>query len=156
MQWACYKKASVYGSRVGWTPARRIRYEDPSILDRSVIYQALYNLRGSRYCIMSESNVVCCWQGFGVAAKSTSECRHVDPMTIVVFHQADIGEYIRSEAVLTWHTHTHSIQSLYDQRLQGSHSFGRKKNPVFQSSSGIFQVLSVVVRYRISSTFGPQ
>jgi len=22
-QWACYKKASVYGSRVGWTLARR-------------------------------------------------------------------------------------------------------------------------------------
>ena len=24
-QWACYKKASVYGSRVGWTPARTIQ-----------------------------------------------------------------------------------------------------------------------------------
>jgi len=23
-QWACYKKASAYGSRVGWTLARRI------------------------------------------------------------------------------------------------------------------------------------
>jgi len=23
-QWACYIKASAYGSRVGWTPARRI------------------------------------------------------------------------------------------------------------------------------------
>jgi len=42
-----------------------------------------------------------CGQGFGVAAKSTAECRHVDPMTIVVFHQADIGEYIRNEAALT-------------------------------------------------------
>jgi len=41
------------------------------------------------------------WQGFGVAAKSTADCRHVDPMTIVVFHQADIGEYIRNEAALT-------------------------------------------------------
>ncbi|KAG7237857.1 hypothetical protein INR49_031751 [Caranx melampygus] len=27
--------------------------------------------------------------GFGVAAKSTQECRRVDPMSIVVFHQAD-------------------------------------------------------------------
>jgi len=26
MQSACYKKASAYGSRVGWTPAWRIRY----------------------------------------------------------------------------------------------------------------------------------
>jgi len=35
--------------------------------------------------------------GFGVAAKSTAECRHADPMTIVCFHQADIGEYLRNE-----------------------------------------------------------
>ncbi|XP_029624468.1 60S ribosome subunit biogenesis protein NIP7 homolog [Salmo trutta] len=39
--------------------------------------------------------------GFGVAAKSTQECRRVDPMSIVVFHQADIGEFIRSEDTLT-------------------------------------------------------
>ncbi|NXW48398.1 NIP7 protein, partial [Nyctiprogne leucopyga] len=39
--------------------------------------------------------------GFGVAAKSTQECRKVDPMAIVVFHQADIGEYVRSEDTLT-------------------------------------------------------
>ncbi|KAF3832447.1 hypothetical protein F7725_026112, partial [Dissostichus mawsoni] len=28
--------------------------------------------------------------GFGVAAKTTQECRRVDPMSIVVFHQADM------------------------------------------------------------------
>ncbi|XP_013399191.1 60S ribosome subunit biogenesis protein NIP7 homolog [Lingula anatina] len=39
--------------------------------------------------------------GFGVAAKSTEDCRRVDPMTVVTFHQADIGEYIRSEDTLT-------------------------------------------------------
>lgn len=39
--------------------------------------------------------------GFGVAARSTAECRHADPTTIVCFHQADIGEYIRSEDTLT-------------------------------------------------------
>ncbi|KAK3106206.1 hypothetical protein FSP39_015180, partial [Pinctada imbricata] len=38
--------------------------------------------------------------GFGVAAKSTQECRHADPMALVAFHQADIGEYIRSEDTL--------------------------------------------------------
>ncbi|XP_064611322.1 60S ribosome subunit biogenesis protein NIP7 homolog [Liolophura sinensis] len=38
--------------------------------------------------------------GFGVAARSTQDCRHADPMTIVAFHQADIGEYIRSEDTL--------------------------------------------------------
>ncbi|XP_076727259.1 60S ribosome subunit biogenesis protein NIP7 homolog isoform X1 [Callospermophilus lateralis] len=39
--------------------------------------------------------------GFGVAAKSTKDCRKVDPMAIVVFHQADIGEYVRHEETLT-------------------------------------------------------
>nr|CAD7462599.1 unnamed protein product [Timema tahoe] len=38
--------------------------------------------------------------GFGVAAKTTAECKHADPMSIVSFHQADIGEYIRSEDTL--------------------------------------------------------
>uniref|UniRef100_T1ISC8 60S ribosome subunit biogenesis protein NIP7 homolog n=1 Tax=Strigamia maritima TaxID=126957 RepID=T1ISC8_STRMM len=35
--------------------------------------------------------------GFGVAAKSTQDCRTADPMTIVCLHQSDIGEYIRNE-----------------------------------------------------------
>ncbi len=33
--------------------------------------------------------------GFGVTAKSTEECRTVDPSTIVAFHQADVGEQPR-------------------------------------------------------------
>lgn len=47
----------------------------------------------NRLCLIS--------QGFGVAAKSTQECRRVDPMSIVVFHQADVGEFIRNEDTLT-------------------------------------------------------
>lgn len=39
--------------------------------------------------------------GFGATAKSALDCRTVDPMTIVVFHQADIGEYLRNEETLT-------------------------------------------------------
>ncbi|XP_030767488.1 60S ribosome subunit biogenesis protein NIP7 homolog [Sitophilus oryzae] len=35
--------------------------------------------------------------GFGVAAKSTAECKLADPLAAICFHQADIGEYIRSE-----------------------------------------------------------
>lgn len=38
---------------------------------------------------------------FGVAAKSTQDCRKVDPMAVVVFHQADIGKYIWHEETLT-------------------------------------------------------
>lgn len=38
--------------------------------------------------------------GFGVAAKSTLECKFVEPLASVCFHQADIGEYIRAEEEL--------------------------------------------------------
>ncbi|XP_008209166.1 60S ribosome subunit biogenesis protein NIP7 homolog [Nasonia vitripennis] len=38
--------------------------------------------------------------GFGVAAKGTAECKLADPMAVIAFHQADIGEYIRSEDTL--------------------------------------------------------
>lgn len=39
-------------------------------------------------------------QGFGVAAKSTQECRHADATAIVAFHQADVGQYLRLENTL--------------------------------------------------------
>jgi len=32
MQWACYKKVSAYGSRVGWTLARRIHTNSTVLL----------------------------------------------------------------------------------------------------------------------------
>eukprot|EP00879_Flechtneria_rotunda_P021604 GHRR01022771.1.p1 GENE.GHRR01022771.1~~GHRR01022771.1.p1 ORF type:complete len:180 (+),score=37.82 GHRR01022771.1:462-1001(+) len=35
--------------------------------------------------------------GFGLTAKSTNECRTLDPAGIVVLHQADVGEYLRAE-----------------------------------------------------------
>ncbi|CAH8843666.1 unnamed protein product [Trichobilharzia szidati] len=38
--------------------------------------------------------------GFGVAAKSSLQVKNTDPMTIVLFHQADAGEYIRSEETI--------------------------------------------------------
>lgn len=36
--------------------------------------------------------------GFGTAAKSTLDCRKLDPSGIVCLHQADTGEYLRNEA----------------------------------------------------------
>ena len=39
--------------------------------------------------------------GFGVAAKSTSECRKAAPHDVIAFHQADIGEYLREESTMT-------------------------------------------------------
>ena len=35
--------------------------------------------------------------GFAVTARSTLECRTLDPTAIVAFHQTDLGEYLRDE-----------------------------------------------------------
>ena len=35
--------------------------------------------------------------GFGVSARSTQDCRKLEPSGVVVLHQADVGEYLRSE-----------------------------------------------------------
>jgi len=36
-------------------------------------------------------------QGFGVTARSTIDTRKLDPTAIIVFHQSDVGEYLRDE-----------------------------------------------------------
>ncbi|EJT53069.1 cytosolic large ribosomal subunit protein [Trichosporon asahii var. asahii CBS 2479] len=38
--------------------------------------------------------------GFGATAKSTIQTRDLDPAGIVVFHQADVGEYLRDEETM--------------------------------------------------------
>ncbi|KAJ3209011.1 ribosome biosynthesis protein nip7 [Dinochytrium kinnereticum] len=38
--------------------------------------------------------------GFGVTARTTQDTRKVDPTAIVVYHQADVGEYLRNEDML--------------------------------------------------------
>lgn len=38
--------------------------------------------------------------GFGATARSTTDARRLDPTEIVVFHQCDAGEYLRSETEL--------------------------------------------------------
>ena len=35
--------------------------------------------------------------GFGVTARSTQECRKLEPSAVVAFNQADVGLYLRSE-----------------------------------------------------------
>ena len=37
--------------------------------------------------------------GFGVLGRSTDELKALDPTTIVVFNQADVGEYLRNEDI---------------------------------------------------------
>ena len=38
--------------------------------------------------------------GFGVTARSTAEMKKLQPTDIIVFHQSDVGEYLRSEDTL--------------------------------------------------------
>ncbi|KDE02681.1 60S ribosome subunit biogenesis protein nip7 [Microbotryum lychnidis-dioicae p1A1 Lamole] len=38
--------------------------------------------------------------GFGVTARSTIDTRKLDPTAIIVFNQADVGEYLREEDTL--------------------------------------------------------
>ncbi|KAI8867806.1 putative NIP7-required for efficient 60S ribosome subunit biogenesis [Ramicandelaber brevisporus] len=38
--------------------------------------------------------------GFGVTARSTVEIRKLQPTATIVFHQADVGEYLRDEETL--------------------------------------------------------
>lgn len=39
--------------------------------------------------------------GFGVAAQGTAQCRKCEMNTTVLFHEADVGEFLRNEARLT-------------------------------------------------------
>lgn len=39
-------------------------------------------------------------QGFGVTARSTMDMKKLQPTDIIVFHQADVGEYLRAEDTL--------------------------------------------------------
>ena len=36
--------------------------------------------------------------GFGATARSTAELKSLEPTAVVVFHQADTGEYLRDES----------------------------------------------------------
>ena len=38
--------------------------------------------------------------GFGALAKSSLDMKNSDPEAIAVYHQADVGEYLREEADL--------------------------------------------------------
>ena len=52
--------------------------------------------------------------GFGVAGFSTEQCHLLEPTATVVLHQADVGEYIRSEAEVTGYANATERQSYKD------------------------------------------
>jgi 60S ribosome subunit biogenesis protein NIP7 len=60
--------------------------------------------RWSEDCPEHQGVIVCGMDdtplGFGVAARSTAQARKLDPTAIVVFRQADVGEYLSEEDTL--------------------------------------------------------
>jgi 60S ribosome subunit biogenesis protein NIP7 len=60
----------------------------------SLILCTYFVFRNKGVVIYSMSDVPL---GFGTTAKSTHECRKVDQSAIVVYHQSDVGEYLRNE-----------------------------------------------------------
>ena len=73
----------LYGNSVCKAHLRRITEEVP---------------RNAGVVVFSEQSGVPI--GFGTAARSTPECRDAVSEAIVVYHQADIGEYLREEVNL--------------------------------------------------------
>ena len=72
----------VYGNHIVKAHLRRITEDVP---------------RNAGVVIYSENDLPL---GFGTAARSTGECRDAPTEAIVVYHQSDVGEYLREEANL--------------------------------------------------------
>merc|ERR1719437_239672 len=72
----------VYGNHVVKAHLRRITEGAP---------------RNAGVVVMNENDVPI---GFGVTAKATAECQSAGAEALVVYHQADVGEYLREEADL--------------------------------------------------------
>ncbi|OLP92296.1 60S ribosome subunit biogenesis protein NIP7-like [Symbiodinium microadriaticum] len=53
--------------------------------------------RNAGVVVLNEADVPI---GFGVTARSTEECTNLGAEALVVYHQADVGEYLREEADL--------------------------------------------------------
>jgi len=83
------KAALVFG-QMNEPPGARARVA----LTALTIAEYFRDVEGQDVVVLSMADVPL---GFGVAAKSTAECRKLDPQGIVALHQADIGEYLRDE-----------------------------------------------------------
>jgi len=65
-------------------------------LDLFFIYLFIYAFM----CLYLAACILIWLIGFGTTARSTNECRKLEPNAIVVFHQTDVGEYLREEQTL--------------------------------------------------------
>ena len=77
------EQAFMYGAHISRSGLGRITENTPQ-------YQGV--------AVFSMSDIP---MGFGVTAQSTLQCRKCEMNTNVLFHEGDIGEYLRNEAKLT-------------------------------------------------------
>jgi 60S ribosome subunit biogenesis protein NIP7 len=68
-----------------------------------VVVYSMADIPLGAICMSGSGRVRSCFvafAGFGTTARATGECRKLEPSAIVVFHQADVGEYLREEQTL--------------------------------------------------------
>jgi ribosome biogenesis protein Nip4 len=70
---------------------------DVPLVSHAVAWGKLSSFARARDEVPKRSEYVTDPQGFGATARSTLDTRKLDPSGIVVFHQADVGEFLRDE-----------------------------------------------------------
>lgn len=102
---------AFYSIRFGWNPLQSSRFCMVTMFWRLVWVRLLKTLpslwnrfltplihpRGQGVVVFNMNDVPI---GFGITARSTTDCRKLDAAEIVCLHQSDLGEYLREEASL--------------------------------------------------------
>jgi 60S ribosome subunit biogenesis protein NIP7 len=85
-------------NKIWLKPAAEMTFLYGNSVTKSMLARITENTKGGDgVVVLSMSDLPL---GFGVAARSTQDCRKADTNAIVVHHQADNGEYLRNEEEL--------------------------------------------------------
>ena len=90
VSWPCYRASKANGMQVWLKPVAEMSFlYGNNVLKSGLGRMTEHTPAHTGVVVHSMSDVPL---GFGVAAKSTADCRRADPSTVVVFHQSDVGE----------------------------------------------------------------
>ncbi|KAF3322816.1 60S ribosome subunit biogenesis protein NIP7 [Carex littledalei] len=85
-------------NKIWLKPAAEMTFLYGNSVTKSMLARITENTKaGDGVVVLSMSDLPL---GFGVAARSTQDCRKADTNAVVVHHQADNGEYLRNEEEL--------------------------------------------------------
>lgn len=85
-------------NKIWLKPAAEMTFLYGNSVTKSMLARITENTKaGDGVVVLSMSDLPL---GFGVAARSTQDCRKADTNSVVVHHQADNGEYLRNEEEL--------------------------------------------------------